>query len=222
VTLRKPWLVGLVALAGAVYLIMWFGWTMKWGWVVSSDSSVLAVFHRFGVDRPAWLTFWNVLCTVLGPTGFRVIALAVIVYALIRRQLRIALFLVVSVELSGLVTEILKAAANRPRPLTAMAHAPSSSFPSGHALCVMAGVLALTVVLLPNIRRASWGWVIATGAVIVVAIGIGRVALNVHNPSDVVAGWAAGYVWFAASLLILARRPVTPADERPPVLDSAP
>jgi undecaprenyl-diphosphatase len=64
--------------------------------------------------------------------------------------------------------------------------------------------------------------VIATGAVIVAVIGVGRVALNVHNPSDVVAGWAAGYLWFAASLLILAKGPVTAAAEKPPSLDSAP
>lgn len=221
-TLRKPWLVGLFVLAGALYLLLWIGWTMKWSWLSAVDTSLLAAFYQFGVDRPGWVTFWNVLCTILGPTGFRIIALVVIVFALLRRQLHIALFLVVSVELSGLVTEILKAAAHRPRPVTAMVHAPSSSFPSGHALCVMAGVLALTVVLLPNLRRAWWPWVIATGAVIVVVIGVGRVALNVHNPSDVVAGWAAGYLWFAASLPILAKGPVTAAAEKPPSPDSSP
>ena len=35
------------------------------------------------------------------------------------------------------------------------------------------------------------------GAVLVVAIGIGRVVLNVHHPSDVLAGWALGYAYFA-------------------------
>lgn len=221
-TLRKPWLVGLVVLAAAVYLTLWIGWAAQWGWLHAVDWWALDAFHRVGADHPAWVTFWNVLCTVLGPTVFRIVALVVIIVALRRRQLRLALFLVLSVELSGLVTEALKAAADRPRPATAMVYASSTSFPSGHALGVMAGVLALTLVGLPLVRRDLWGWVIAGGVVIVLVIGIGRVVLNVHHPSDVVAGWAAGYLWFAASLLVLTRKPVTAEDETPVAPGSAP
>lgn len=221
-TLRKPWLVGLVVLSLVVYMAMWLGWTMQWGWLDAVDSWALDAFHGVGVNHAVWVTFWNVLCTVLGPTVFRIAALVVIVLALRRRQLRLALFLVLSVELSGLVTEALKRAANRTRPTTALVDASSASFPSGHALGVMAGVLALTVVVLPLIRRELWGWVITTGAVIVLAVGIGRVVLNVHHPSDVLAGWAAGYLWFAASLLVLARKPVTAEDETPVAPGSAP
>jgi membrane-associated phospholipid phosphatase len=221
VTLRKPWLVGLFVLAGAVYLSMWLGWAMHWAWLDRADSWTLDAFHGIGVDHPGWVTFWQVLCTVLGPTAFRIVGLVVVIVALRRRQLRLALFVVLSMEVSGLVTEALKAAAERPRPATALVFAPSSSFPSGHALCVMAAVLALTVVVLPMIRRDRWGWVIATGVVIVLLVGVGRVVLNVHNPSDVLAGWAAGYLWFAASLLVLASRPVTAEDEIPVAPDNA-
>jgi len=56
----------------------------------------------------------------------------------------------------------------------------------------------------------------------VLVIGVGRVVLNVHHPSDVLAGWAAGYLWFAASLLVLARKPVSSADETPIAHGSAP
>jgi membrane-associated phospholipid phosphatase len=222
VTLRKPWLIGLVVLATAVYATLWLGWSMHWAWLEAGDSWALDAFHRIGVGHPAWVTFWDVLCTVLGPTAFRIVALVVIVVAIRRRQLRVALFLVVSVELSGVVTEALKAAAGRPRPVTAMVFAPSWSFPSGHALGVMASVLALTVIVLPLVRRDLWGWVIASNMAIVLVVGVGRVVLNVHNPSDVVAGWAAGYLWFAASLLVLARKPVTAEDETPVAPGSAP
>ena len=85
--------------------------------------------------------------------------------------------------------------------------ASSSSFPSGHALCVSAAVLALSVIVLPLIRRELWGWVIATGVLDRLRrSGSGRVVLNVHNPSDVLAGWALGYMWFAACLLVLRRQ----------------
>jgi undecaprenyl-diphosphatase len=222
VTLRKPWLVGLAVLAAAVYLVLWVGWSMQWAWLDAVDSRTLDALYRFGVDHPAWVTFWDGLCTVLGPTAFRIAGLVVIIVALRRRQLRLALFLVLSVELSGLVTEALKAAAGRPRPATALVFAPLSSFPSGHALGVMAAVLALTVIVLPRVRRDLWGWVIASGALTVLVIGVGRVVLNVHHPSDVLAGWAAGYLWFAASLLVLTRKPVSSADETPIAHGNAP
>jgi undecaprenyl-diphosphatase len=221
-TMRKPWLVGLLVLATAAYAILWAGWSMQWAWLEAFDAWGLDAFRAFGVEHPAWVTFWQVLCTALGPNAFRILGLVVIVVALRHRQFRLAVFLVLSVELSGLVTEVLKAAAHRPRPTSALVYAPSWSFPSGHALGVSAAVMALTVVLLPRVRRDRWGWVIAAGAVIVLMIGFGRVVLNVHNPTDVLAGWAAGYLWFAASLLVLVRRPVSSADETLVALGSAP
>ncbi|MDT5027114.1 MAG: hypothetical protein QOE61_3540 [Micromonosporaceae bacterium] len=221
-TLHRPWLIGLGVAAAAVYLALWAGWSMHWDSLDAVDAWGLDALYRFGVDHPAWVTFWQVLCTVLGPNAFRILGLVVIVVAVWRRQFRLALFLVLSVELSGLVTEALKAAAHRPRPPTALVFAPSWSFPSGHALGVMAAVLALTVIVLPHVRRGRWCWVIAGGAVTVLVIGFGRVVLNVHNPTDVLAGWAAGYLWFAASLPVLTRNPVSSADETPVTHGSAP
>lgn len=220
--LRKPWLVGLLVLATAVYVTLWVGWSMQWVWLADVDAWGLGAFYRFGADHPSWVTFWQVLCTVLGPNAFRIVGLVVIVVVLRHRQFRLALFLVLSVELSGVVTEVLKAAAHRPRPETALVFAPSWSFPSGHALGVSAAVMALTVIVLPRVRRDRWGWVITGGALIVLVIGFGRVVLNVHNPSDVLAGWAAGYMWFAASLLVLTGGPVRSADETPVAHGSAP
>lgn len=221
-TLRKPWLVGLLVLAAAVYATLWVGWSMQWAWLADVDASGLGAFYRFGVEHPAWVTFWQVLCTVLGPNAFRIVGLVVIVVAVRQRQFRLALFLVLSVELSGVVTEALKSAAHRPRPETALVFAPSWSFPSGHALGVSAAVMALTVIVLPRVRRDRWRWVITGGTVIVLVIGIGRVVLNVHNPSDVLAGWAAGYLWFAASLLVLTGGHVRSPGETPAALGSAP
>ena len=119
----------------------------------------------------------------------------------------------ISVELSGLVTEIAKQAADRPRPVTALVPAYSTSFPSGHAVGVMVGVLALLTVVLPLVRRPVRGWLIALGAVVVVAVGVGRVVLNVHHPSDVMAGWALGYAYF---VVVLADRAVRRSPSRQP------
>ena len=214
--MRKARLVGLAALALAVYVLMWVGFAQQWHWLDVTDRSALDALHTFGIAHPGWVAFWDVFCTVLGPTAFRLFALALIVVALARRNLRAALFLVISVELSGLVSEAAKAAANRPRPAEALVHAPTTSFPSGHALGVMVGVLALLTVVLPVVRRPLRVWLIAVGAIVVVAIGLGRVVLNVHHVSDVLAGWALGYVWFVVCALIVPPVvPITAADETP-------
>jgi membrane-associated phospholipid phosphatase len=219
---RKTWLIASAALAVAVYALMWVGYAVQWNWLMAIDSSWLDTMHRYDVAHPGWVTAWNVFCTVFGPTVFRLLTLAVIIFALVRRNLRVALFLVISVELSGLITEIAKQAANRPRPANALVTAPSTSFPSGHALGVMVGVLALLTIVLPVVHRQLRPWLIAFGAVTVIGIGFGRVVLNVHYPSDVLAGWALGYAYFVACLLLIPpSRPVTVADETPAALDSA-
>jgi undecaprenyl-diphosphatase len=222
VTTRKTWLIASAALAVAVFALLWVGYASKWAWLATIDASLLNAGHRYAVDHPGWVTAWDVFCTVLGPTAFRLLTLVLIVFALVRRNLRVAMFLVISVELTGIITEIAKYAASRPRPSTALVTASSSSFPSGHALGVMAAVLALLTVGLPVVRRPLRGWLIALGAVVVIAVGVGRVVLNVHYPSDVIAGWAFGYAYFVACLLMVPpSRPVTVADETPATLGTA-
>jgi len=87
----------------------------------------------------------------------------VIIVSLLRRNFRVALFLVISVEPTGVIVAIAKHAANRPRPATALVSAPYASFPSGHAFGVMVGVLALLTVVLPSSAArfglGLWRWV---------------------------------------------------------------
>ena len=217
----KKWLVSTALVAAAVYVVAWIGWSSEWAWVVESDGAALDATHRFGLAHPGWITAWNLVCTVFSPMTFRVLALGIIIWALMRGQRRLAGFLFISVELSGPLTELAKGVADRPRPSTVMVYASSTSFPSGHALGTMVAVLALLVIALPLARRSGTRWgLIGAGVVIVIAVGVGRVMLNVHNPSDVVAGWALGYVWFVACLPLLPR--VRAADETPATRDSSP
>ncbi len=191
-----------VVAAVAVYAALWIGYARQWTWLADVDAAGLAGPYRFGSAHPGWVTAWDVFCTVLGPFAFRLLALVMIVVALVRRRRRIAWYLVLTVELSAVITELAKSLVDRPRPSTALVHALSTSFPSGHAMGVMVAVPALLTLAWPVLRPALRGWWAAAGAVVVIAIGVGRVVLNVHHPSDVVAGWALGYVWFAAVFLL--------------------
>jgi undecaprenyl-diphosphatase len=223
VTQRKGRLIGAAIGALVLYVLLWVGVAQEWSLIAAMDRLAIDPLHRYGVDHPGWVTAWDVLCTVLGPGAFRVLTLVVIVIAFARRKPRTAMFLIVSVELSGLVTEAAKAGANRLRPVEAFVDAWGSAFPSGHALGVMVSVLALLTVALPAVRRPLRVWLVVAGVVVVLAIGIGRVVLNVHHPSDVLAGWALGYVWFAACVLAVPpAAPVTAADEIPAMPGSSP
>jgi membrane-associated phospholipid phosphatase len=87
-----------------------------------------------------------------------------------------------------------------------LAYAPSTSFPSGHALETTAAWLAFLTLLLP-VLTVTWRRVaIAVAAVFLVLVGYSRVALNVHYPSDVLAGWALGYLYFLLCLLVFRPR----------------
>jgi membrane-associated phospholipid phosphatase len=189
--------------AAALYGLVWLGYRLHWNWLDTMDSSALNPLHSYGIRHPAWVTCWNVFCTALSPAAFRLFALVVAVVEVVRRNIRTALFLVISVGLSGPVSVLAKGLADRPRPATALVQSPSSSFPSGHAVGVMVGVLALLTVLLPLLRGRLRVAAIAVGAVVILAVGVGRVVLNVHHPSDVLAGWALGYVYFCICLLLV-------------------
>jgi undecaprenyl-diphosphatase len=79
----------------------------------------------------------------------------------------------------------------------------SAAFPSGHAAAGAASLGALAVLLaerLPNRRDRVLLWV--TVVVVGLAVGLSRIALNVHYVTDVLAGWCFGLAWLAACLLL--------------------
>lgn len=187
--------------AAAVYGLLWLGYHQ--GWPDRVDSPTLAAAHAIGVAHPGWVRFWDVFSTVFAPVTFRLVGLVVAAVALVRRRLRAVLFILVALETGELLTRVAKGLADRPRPATALVHAGSSSFPSGHALGAMLGVTVLLTVVLPLLSGATRTAAVVTGALLVVAVGAARVALNVHHPSDVLAGWALGYLWFAVWVRLL-------------------
>jgi len=206
---RRTWLIASVVVAVAVYAAMWIGYALNWAWLDDVDTDLLQVFHNIGAPRPGWVSFWVVFCVIFGPNGFRVVALVLLIVALMRRKTATALFLVISVGLMGVVTEGAKHLAGRPRPATALAHGSSTSFPSGHALGVMVGVLALLTVLWPQLSPRLRLVLAIVGGAMIVVVGVARVVLNVHHPSDVLAGWALGYLYYLLCVRLVPPRPLS-------------
>ncbi|MEB3032312.1 phosphatase PAP2 family protein [Mycolicibacter sp. MYC340] len=201
-TVRTSALISVLA-AVAVYALMLVGYRQGWGWLATADAAALDPSYDIGIKHPAWVSFWDRVSTVFAPPVFRVLAMVAAVVAVWRRRLRVALFLLVAVEPGGMLTQAAKDAVDRPRPVTALAAASSSSFPSGHALGVMVGIGALLVVALPLLRRHARLAALCVGVLVVVAVGVARVALGVHHPSDVLAGWALGWAYLCGWAVLI-------------------
>jgi len=108
-----------------------------------------------------------------------------------------------------------KGLVQRARPVVedAVAHAPGSSFPSGHATNTAAVALTLTLLLWPLLGRRGRVAVPLVAATATLLTGLDRVLLGVHYPSDVVAGFALGTALAGASYLGYSGWSAAPPDQ---------
>lgn len=192
-----------IAAAAAVYVLMLLGYRQGWGWLATADAAALDASYDVAIKHPGWIRFWHGISTIFEPAVFRALGMVAAVVAVLRHRLRAALFLLLAVETSGMLTVLAKGSVDRPRPVTALVGASLTSFPSGHALGVMIGVGALLVLTLPMLRPHARRAALGAGVLVVGAVGVARVALNVHHPSDVLAGWALGWAYLTAWALLL-------------------
>jgi undecaprenyl-diphosphatase len=148
---------------------------------------------------PRWFEELARDVTALGGSAILLlVTLGVVGYLLLRRERATAVLIGATALGAELASTVLKLSFGRPRPelVPAFAHVYTASFPSGHAM--LSAAIYLTFALqLARTQRDSLirGYVIAVALVIVVAVGISRVYLGVHWPTDVLAGWAAGGAW---------------------------
>ncbi len=197
--------------AVVVYAVMWVGYCQNWNWLHSVDWSLLNAAHDVAIKHPVWVRFWAGVSFALGPVPLRLLGMVAAVAALVKRNVRTALVLLACAPLNGFVTSAAKGLSNRPRPPTMLVAATSTSFPSGHALEATAALLALLSLLLPMLSRTVGRVAIALTALSLLSVGIARVALNVHYPSDVMAGWSLGYLYFLLCLLVFRPSPSAPS-----------
>jgi membrane-associated phospholipid phosphatase len=191
----------------SVYAVMWVAYRHDWHWLLRFDWSLLNAASDIASKHPMWVRFWVGVSFALGPVPVRLLGMVAVVAALLQRKVRAALVLLACAPLSGLVTVVAKALANRPRPSTMLVAESATSFPSGHALEATAAMLAMVSFLLPMLNRLMSGLAIVVTGLSLLAVGSARVALNVHYPSDVLAGWSLGYLYFLLCLLVF--RPLT-------------
>jgi undecaprenyl-diphosphatase len=169
------------------------------------DDTVRSVIHDFAspalTDLMRFVTNlgdWQVIMTA---------TLCLLAYLWYRRDNTHIWIALVTMMGAGILDGALKLAFHRTRPDPFFVPKPTTySFPSGHALISLCfyGLLAGT---LSHELRSKWQQVLVwTAAVIMIAvIGLSRVYLGVHWPSDVLAGYAAAVIWMGAVRVLAAR-----------------
>jgi undecaprenyl-diphosphatase len=179
-----------LTLAGICFLLFALLWVaVSRGWLAHADTATMLWV------RQSWspaLTQAMLIVTTLGGAAILLpLTLAVAAYLLVRDRGRSALWLL-AVTLGGRFAIIaLKALLARARPdLFPYIVIDSGSYPSGHAANSAIALLSIAVLI-----RHRWAWLAALAGSF--AVGVSRIYLGVHWPSDVLAGWLFGIGWVA-------------------------
>jgi undecaprenyl-diphosphatase len=167
------------------------------------DTEILLAFREAGKPDdpvgPLWLEEAVRDITGLGSMVVLVLATAVaVVYSLLIRKGREALLVLIAVVGGQILSSLLKLGIDRPRPdlVPHLTDVQTLSFPSGHAMMSAVTYLTLGSMLAGIVPgRATKIYVLCVAVLITLMVGVSRIYLGVHWPSDVLAGWCAGFAW---------------------------
>ncbi|MGM0578391.1 MAG: phosphatase PAP2 family protein [Myxococcota bacterium] len=214
--------VGFVVAAVAAGVFAWVAWVVLRGHTQALDEWILQTVISWRTPTLTWLAR---RVTTLGNGVVLVMVLAVAsLFLWLTRHRYSVLLLLVGGGVGSALNLVLKVIFDRPRPdlAEALSQVQSASFPSGHAmasLLVYGSVAYLVGRIQPESRLRHVTWLVA--GVLVLLIGLSRIYLSVHYPSDVLAGFLAGVAWLAfvvvgiEGLQVLARvHPEVAAHER--------
>lgn len=201
-SLEFPILLALLAIAAGGWIFMAIAGEVMEGETQGFDRKILLSMRRPGDLMPkggpqVQETARDV--TSLGSTTILGLVTAItVVFLALDGKRHMAYFALASVVGGTLLSTLLKDVFQRPRPdiVPHLAYASNSSFPSGHSMMSAVTYLTLGALLArSHERRAVKIFFLTLAAVLGFIVGVSRVYLGVHWPTDVLAGWTAGAVW---------------------------
>jgi undecaprenyl-diphosphatase len=196
-------LVALAAAACAAGIFLALADDVVEGETQQLDEAVLLSFREES-DRddpigPRWVEEMARDVTALGGTVvLTFITLAVTVFFLLQRKWHLGAYVAAAVMSGMIASSLLKSGFDRPRPdLVAHGqHVYTASFPSGHSMIAAVAFLTLgALVASAQKDRAMRLYILGLAALLTMAVGVSRVYLGVHWPTDVLGGWSAGAGW---------------------------
>ncbi|WP_285765806.1 phosphatase PAP2 family protein [Peribacillus sp. SI8-4] len=170
------------------------------------DRSVISFVQ--GWESPGLTSILKVF-TYIGSTGSMIVLvlfILVFLYKVLKHRLELVLFIAVMAG-SPILNALVKLCFQRARPeLHRLIEIGGYSFPSGHAMNAMSLYGILTFLLWRHIK-GKWGRIllIVVSTLMILTIGISRIYLGVHYPSDIIAGYLAGGFWIAISIWFFQR-----------------
>jgi undecaprenyl-diphosphatase len=196
----------LLGLALAMAALLLFGWLAEdvlEGEKQHFDEAIRALVQEHAT--PALTAAMRVI-TLLGSTAFLLaLGLLITLIFLVVKWKRSAMLIIFTMAGAFLLNWVLKISFQRERP-TPFFDTPlpdSYSFPSGHALLSFCFYGALASIISARTRSLALRIVTWAAAILLaVAIGISRVYLGVHYPSDVMAGFAAAVMWIITTAVV--------------------
>ncbi|WP_067563555.1 phosphatase PAP2 family protein [Nocardia acidivorans] len=200
-----PVLLSTLLTLGAIVVVLTFAVQVHPG-PIGPDASLLRWFidHRSG----AATAFAKVISELGGTATMTVLGVAACSALAWRRQWETAVFVGFTALGSGALVFFGKLLIGRPRPplIDRMVVETNYSYPSGHALgsAVVVGVV-VAAVLLPLLRGVWRMLLVAVTVLFLLGVGVSRLYLGVHWPTDIVAGWIFGVLWLG---LCFSFRPV--------------
>jgi membrane-associated phospholipid phosphatase len=193
--------------------------------LVQLDLAAARWIHA--TTTPLGARIFYAITNIGSPPAMSVIALAGVVISFTRGHRLLAYSWAAAAAGGAVLDQVLKASVHRARPEYAAAflHGTSYSFPSGHAMGSLIGYGFLAYALTLTVRWAGEHrrLIFAAAVLMALLVGISRVYLDVHYPSDVLGGWAAGLAWLAVCITgyqvvsgrSAIRHPPSPAEETP-------
>ena len=148
------------------------------------------------------------LTAIGGPTVLGLVVVAVVGFLVLQTRYHTAIVVLATAASGELVNSVLKNVFLRPRPdvVPHLRNVTTSSFPSGHAMESAIIYLTLGAMLMRlSERRITKVYSMGIAIALTLLVGISRVYLGVHYPTDVIAGWMFGFFW-ASLCWIVAKR----------------
>ena len=202
----------LVGLGGCILVLIFLKLSsaVMGGETLSFDKRIVLFFRKANDPSlpigPPWMASVLMDITALGgPTVIFLMIAAVVGFLVLQGRYWTALFILLTAMSGEAVGYLMKAAFFRPRP-TIVPHlreAFSSSFPSGHAMQSAIVYLTLGAILMRLAqRRLTKIYCCTVAMTLTFLVGLSRVYLGVHYPTDVLAGWIVGLFWASLCWLI--------------------